>query len=151
MSTVDLSPYKLKFPIQIRFSDFDSLGHANNAAYLTYLEEARIKYFSEVITKSEVDWRQDGIILARMEIDFRKPITGYNDYFVYIRCSRIGNKSFDFSYVITREQNGTIEIMAEAKSVMVCFDYKKNETILMREDWRNKVKTFESSKGIATG
>src|SRR5438128_729850 len=128
MNTVDLSQYKLKLPIEIRFADFDSLGHVNNAAYHTYLEEARIKYFGIVITRSEVDWWQDGMILARMEIDFRKPITGYNHHFVYIRCSRLGTKSFDFNYVMTKEENNSVEAIAEAKSVMVCYDYNKNQT-----------------------
>ena len=146
MNPIDLSQYRLKLPIEIRFADFDSLAHVNNASYFTYLEEARIKYFGKVITRSEADWWQDGMILARMEIDFRKPITGYNHYFVYIRCSRLGNKSFDFSYVMTREENNSVELIAEAKSVMVCFDYEKNETIQMRSDWRKKVEEFESGK-----
>lgn len=144
MNTIDLSQYKLKLPIEIRFADFDSLAHVNNASYFTYLEEARIKYFGEVITRSEVDWWQDGLILARMEIDFRKPITGYKHYFVYIRCSRLGNKSFDFNYLMTREENNSVELIAEAKSVMVCYDYDKNQTVEMRNDWKEKVRAFES-------
>src|SRR6266550_1501414 len=107
MHPIDLSQYKLKLPIEIRFADFDSLAHVNNASYFTYLEEARIQYFGKVITTSEVDWWQDGMILARMEIDFRRPITGYNNYFVYIRCSRLGNKSFDFNYLVTKEENNS--------------------------------------------
>lgn len=143
MSQEILSRFTLRIPINIRFSDFDTLKHVNNANFLTYLEEARIKYFEEVITSEEVDWWQDGMILARMEIDFRKPITGIRNYFVYIRCSRIGNKSFDFSYVITREENNSVETIAEAKSVMVCYDYEKEETVPMREDWKEKVKRYE--------
>ncbi len=143
MIATDLSIYKLKLPVKIRFSDFDMLSHINNAVYLTYLEEARIQYFTEVISRAEVDWRQEGMILARMEIDFRKPITGYHDYFIYLRCSRLGNKSFDFSYVITKEENKIPEIIAEAKSVMVCFDYSTNQTVGMKKEWRESVKNFE--------
>jgi len=143
MNPVDLSQYKLKLPIEIRFADFDMLSHVNNAKFLTYLEEARIEYFNVVITRSAVDWWQEGMILARMEIDFRKPITGYKNYFVYIRCSRLGNKSFDFNYVMTQEENDSVEVIAEAKSVMVCFDYDKNQTVEIRADWREKVKSFE--------
>ena len=144
MNPIDLSQYKLKLPIEIRFADFDSLAHVNNASYFTYLEEARIRYFGKVISQTEVDWWQDGMILARMEIDFRKPITGYNNYFVYIRCSRLGNKSFDFNYLITKEENTAVELIAEAKSVMVCYDYDKNQTVAMRDDWKEKLKAFES-------
>jgi acyl-CoA thioester hydrolase len=49
MSPIDLSIFKLKLPVNIRFSDFDLLAHVNNATFLTYLEEARIEYFATVI------------------------------------------------------------------------------------------------------
>ena len=70
MEPMDLNIFNLRLPVNIRFSDFDMLSHANNANYLTYLEEARINYFTKVISESEMDWRQEGMILARMEIDF---------------------------------------------------------------------------------
>ena len=143
MTAINLSNYHLKVPVEIRFSDFDSLGHVNNAVFNTYLEQARIEYFSKAISAGRVNWREDGIILARLEVDFRKPITEYDNYYVYIRCSRLGTKSFDFSYVITKEENEQTEIIAEAKTVMVCFDYHKNKTIEIRSDWKQKAKAFE--------
>ena len=124
----DLKDFKLKLPVFIRFKDFDSMGHVNNAVFLTYFEQARLTYFSRVIAGTKIDWWYEGIILARVELDFRKPIEKYNDHFVYIRCSRLGNKSFDFEYVLTDESNG-VEVVAESKSVMVCFDYEKKETV----------------------
>ena len=36
---------KYKYPMTVRFSDLDSLGHVNNAIYLSYLEQARISWF----------------------------------------------------------------------------------------------------------
>jgi acyl-CoA thioester hydrolase len=84
-----------------------------------------------------------GLILARIEIDFRKPITGYQNYFVNLRVSRLGNKSFDFEYAITCEENNTVDIVATAKSVMVCFDYRTNKTIEIRKNWKEKVIEFE--------
>jgi acyl-CoA thioester hydrolase len=142
-----MSDFKAKFPINIRFSDFDSLGHVNNAVYLTYLEEARVKYFESVIEHhKEIDWWENGIILANININFRKPIDGYFNYFISIRCSRIGTRSFDFTYLITREENGLVEINAEATSVMVCFDYEKKMTVPVYADWIEKMEGFEERK-----
>ncbi|MCY7409476.1 MAG: acyl-CoA thioesterase [Chitinophagales bacterium] len=143
MSDINLSVFRFKVPIEIRFSDFDLLNHVNNATYLTYLEEARIKYFTTVINETEVNWREEGMILARMEIDFKQPIFGYRNYFVNLRCSRLGNKSFDFECVITKEENETTEIIAVAKNIMVCFDYANNKTVEIKSEWREKVKAFE--------
>ena len=139
-----MTSFKTKYPVNIRFRDFDSLGHVNNAVYFTYLEEARIRYFEEIIAGKRVEWRDEGIILARMEIDFRKPITGYNNYIIYVGCSRIGNKSFDIEYRITYEEGSEVNlVVAEAKSVMVCYDYKKNQSIPIKDEWRSTLREFE--------
>ena len=141
-----MSDFKAKFPLNVRFKDFDSLNHVNNANYLTYMEEARIRYFEQLLHGKQVDWWQEGIILGRVEIDFNNPITGFHHYFISIRCSRIGNKSFDFTYVITHEENEIIETIAEAKSVMVCYDYKKQITVPVYDDWIEKIERFEGRK-----
>ena len=139
-----MSDFKAKFPINIRFKDFDSLSHVNNAVFITYLEEARVKYFEKVIRPNEdIDWWNDGIILANLQIDFRNPIDGFHHYFVSIRCSRIGNKSFNFAYEITHETGGKMEIMAEATSVMVCYDYERKVTVPVYEEWIEKMERFE--------
>ena len=59
--------------VNIRFSDLDLFGHVNNAVYLTYYEEARVSYFDEVVGY-DYDWSKEGVILARIEVDFLIPI-----------------------------------------------------------------------------
>lgn len=135
--------FKLKIPLPIRFVDFDSLGHVNNANYLTYFEIARIRYFEEIIAEGRVNWKKEGIILARAEIDFRQPINSYDGYYISIRCSRIGTKSFDFAYRITKENDANIISMAEGTTVMVCFDYETQQTTAMKNEWRVAIAKFE--------
>ena len=53
---------------RVRFRDLDSLGHVNNAVFLTYLEEARIGYLVPHGAEAA------NMILARVEIDFRAPL-----------------------------------------------------------------------------
>lgn len=138
-----MEDFKLKMPLAIRFADFDSLGHVNNSHFLTYFEIARIKYFEEIISGGNVDWYNEGIIVAKAVIDFKNPLDGYNDYFVSIRCSRVGNKSFDFSYLITKEENEEVLVIAEGMTVMVCFNFKLNKTIVMKDEWRKAIHQFE--------
>ena len=140
-----MNDFKLKLPLYIRFVDFDSLGHVNNANYLTYFEIARIKYFEEIMSEGRVDWKNEGIILAKANVDFREPITGYENYFVSIRCSRIGTKSFDFQYLITNEEKNNVTTIAEGFTVMVCFDYNKQQTMTMKAEWRSAINQFEGN------
>lgn len=141
-----MNDFKLKLPLSIRFADYDSLGHVNNANYLTYFEIARIKYFEEIATGGYVDWFNEGIIVAKAIIDFRLPITGYDNYFVSIRCSRIGVKSLDFTYLITKEENDAVTVIADGMTVMVCYDYGTKQTIPVKTDWRQAIESYEGKK-----
>ena len=131
-----MSPnYNHTTPIQVRFKDFDALGHVNNANYLTYTESARTDYIKHVL-KDEIDWSTSSIILARAEINFKIPVLLDEKVVVKTRCSRIGSKSLDLSYSIVRV-NGDVETeVANAITVMVCFNYQSQETIPVPQRWR---------------
>lgn len=133
-----MSKYKVNVPIQLRFADTDALGHVNNANYLSYCEMARVSYFDTVMG-DVIDWKTQGIILARTEMDYRAPLFLKDKPVVHVRCSRIGNKSFVMSYLI--EQEG--KIFAEGNTVMVCYNFVDDHPIPMPEEWRQKMAQFE--------
>ena len=111
---------------RVRFRDCDSLGHVNNAVYLTYLEEARVDLRNEF----GFDWTQ--MILARCEIDFRDQVSVGEVVEVTVWPTRVGNKSFDLAY----ELKVGNRLVAEAKTVLVAFDYERGESVPLRDDWR---------------
>ena len=121
-------------PIQIRFADVDKLGHVNNAVYLSYIEVARLHFFTEVAGK--INWDKEGIILGRVEIDYKVPVLLEDKLFVKTWCNRIGTKSFDLTYsIFTKNGDNEIE-KAKAVSVLVCFEYATGKSIVMPEQWR---------------
>jgi acyl-CoA thioester hydrolase len=135
--------YRFEMPVEVRFADLDAMGHLNNAKYLTYTEQARIYYVRDVCAW-ERDWRKLGIILARTEIDYKLPIAFDDKVMVYIRVSRLGSKSFDFEYMITRQRaKNEVEIAALSKSVMVAYDYESDSTILISDLWRKRILAYE--------
>ena len=88
--------WRNKTKISIRFADMDIMGHVNNANYLTYMESARIKYFNDVIG-DKINWTKNGFILARAVVDFKAPVHLMDEeLIIYIKCSKICNKRFDF-------------------------------------------------------
>ncbi|MGI8893199.1 MAG: acyl-CoA thioesterase [Bacteroidia bacterium] len=128
--------------IEVRFSDLDAFGHVNNARFLTYYEEARVKYFDEIVTVP-VYWAKQGLILARIECDFRDAIKHGDELIVYTRCSRIGTKSFDLNYLIERKSKGKISVASTGMSVLVAFDYEKNSPMAIPQEWLRDIKKFE--------
>jgi acyl-CoA thioester hydrolase len=131
----------LLVPTEIRFSDIDKFGHVNNAKYLTFLEQARIVYFDRIIASNN-EWVKTGIILAKAEIDFIQPILFEDKISVEIAVCKIGNKSFDVNYQIFKQAQ-TMQLMAKAMTVMVCFDYKLNKSISIPEHWKKNIVSFE--------
>jgi acyl-CoA thioester hydrolase len=111
----------------VRFRDVDSLGHVNNAAYLTYLEQARIAFLAPFGAD------QTQMILARVEIDFRSQVGFGDEVELEVRPLRVGTKSFELGY--TLRVRG--EIVAEAKTVLVAFDYAAGRTMELPERWRD--------------
>ena len=132
-----MNPYKHKTPIQIRFKDIDKLGHVNNANHVTYFELARVDYFHAVADQGvTIDWVNEGVILAKIEMEYKQPILLEDKVFVYTWVSKLGTKSFDMSCSIVKLENGVEVELAKGLAIIVCFNYKTNQTILIPEKWK---------------
>ncbi|MDF2436843.1 MAG: thioesterase [Bacteroidota bacterium] len=134
-----MNPYKHKTQIQIRFKDVDRLGHVNNANHITYFELARVEYFNALMGDVKIDWESESLILAKMEMEYKQPILLEDKLFCYTWVSRIGSKSFDMSCTIVREINGVEVEAAKGLAVIVCFNYKTNQTITVPDHWKKKM------------
>jgi acyl-CoA thioester hydrolase len=110
---------------RVRFRDCDAMGHVNNAVFSTYLEEARIGVLGGLTP----------FILARVEIDFRSQLRAGEEIEVGTRCSRIGTKSFDLEHQI--RSNG--RVVAEAKSVLVGYDYGTGASVPLSEEIKRRL------------
>ena len=118
---------------QVRFRDLDPMGHVNNAVFLTYLEQARVAFFSEMGAATGLE--DMNMIVARVEIDFKAPVRLGQEVEVSVRASRFGTKSFDLDYELRVEG----ELVAVAKSVQVAYDYKRREPVPVPAEWREKL------------
>ena len=129
----------MRITVQLRFADVDMARHVHNAAYLHFFELARMALLGTFIAKDH-DWRAQGLILARNEVDYRKPVHLSDIVEVDCWCSAIGNKSFTLNYAVDRVKDGKRERCADGKSVMVCMDYTAGRTIGLPTAWRDALK-----------
>jgi acyl-CoA thioester hydrolase len=110
---------------RVRFRDLDAMGHVNNAVYSTFLEEARIDVLGGLAD----------FILARVEIDFRSELRAGEEIEIRTRCSRIGTKSLDLEHEIHADGR----LAAEAKSVLVAYDYERSESVELPANVRSRL------------
>ena len=138
----DQSRFKHKIKIEVRFSDLDAMRHVNNATYLTFIEEARIAYFNEVLGREKSSLNYSAIV-ARIEIDYLQPINLGDKLEVLTRVSKLGNKSTDVENLIMIERKGERLAAASALTKLVAYDYKKLQSIQIPEVIRKKIEQFE--------
>jgi acyl-CoA thioester hydrolase len=118
---------------RVRFRDLDALGHVNNAVFLTYIESARVAFLQHLGAAATLE--DMSIIVARIEIDFRAPVGFGEEVEIAVRASRFGGKSFDLEYELRVDG----KVVAEAKSVLVGYDYGKGEAVELPDEWREKL------------
>jgi acyl-CoA thioester hydrolase len=131
--------------IEVRFRDCDPLGHVNNAVYLTYLEQARLVQwrtlwpFGGLRSAGETGTADDevravpGVILARVEIDYKRPAQ-YGDLLdVRIGLAAVGRTSFTYDYEIVDTSE---RLVVTAKSVQVFYDYHAARPVTIPDDLR---------------
>jgi acyl-CoA thioester hydrolase len=106
--------------IEIRWRDMDGFGHVNNSTYLTYLEEARDQYLTEILGEAV-----HRVVIRRIEIDFVSGLTQEDDHVdVECRLTGIGRSSLTLDERIVAVSDG--RVAATAQTVMVHTDESRN-------------------------
>lgn len=139
----DIKLFKHNIKIIVRFSDLDAMRHVNNATYLSYLEEARIAYFNDVLNRSKDNLNYSAVV-ARIEIDYIKPINLGDEIEVLTRVSKLGTKSSDVENLIVIIRQGEKIIAASALTKLVSYDYKKLISIPIPDEVKKKIHNFEN-------
>lgn len=135
-----MNGYRFSKDAEAVFGDLDAMGHVNNVVYLRWIESARIAYWIHLTSQKTYTGlpaaggasHEPGpgimsgalidMILARTEIDYRSPTSYGETLDVFVRTSLIKRSSLVFEYVVRSRADE--RVVAEARTVVVCFDYK---------------------------
>ena len=115
-------------PVQLRWSDPDSLGHVNHARALSLIEDARL-----AMGDRGPDHRTD-VILARLEVDYLRQLYYRSGERLVVRSwvGRLGTKSFTVRQELIQDD----EVAIRADVVMVLFDFATDTSRPMTDDER---------------
>jgi acyl-CoA thioester hydrolase len=140
-----MSDFNLRVPIQIRFSDLDSLGRVAGAVYQIYYVQSGIYYFNSVILQNQ-PVLEEVMVMATITVDYLRPILGGASIAVETRISAFGHKSFKFNSRIIDLNSG--KIYSQAHSVSVCLSRSQRKSIPLPELWRRRIMAFEKVKPL---
>ena len=131
--------------VKVRFRDLDAMGHVNNAAYFTFMEQARTEYYMRYAKARRLD--EIEFILASAKCDFKAPIPWGETVVVSAWPTRLGNTSFSLAYELRSKENGTL--FATGESVQVAYDYKAKRPKPLPGDLRQALEAEMKGPGAA--
>lgn len=138
-------PYTFTLPVQLRWRDFDGLGHVNNATYLTFVEAARLAYQVQVI-EAPVDLQP--WMVAEIRCRYLAPINidrvGHQAL-TSLRVQRLGNSSLIFAFGIALARDGGEERVAEGEVVQVYVDHNTGRPSPLPAAWRERIERYEAA------
>lgn len=102
----------------LRWADMDALRHVNNTVYFRAIEEARMQIFGPL---RPLFAPGTGVVLARAECDFLKPMIWPGNMEIVHRLERIGRSSLD-CHILIRKEGDPDSLYARSRAVVVLSD-----------------------------
>jgi len=126
---------------RLDWSELDVLGHANNARYFTWFEEARMHFFKSVgvPVTGEEGW---GPILAHTDCQFLAPVEWPAQLQLGAQVESVGRSSFKMSYAVFVERGSDeahLQCVAMGSGVIVLVRYESGEKVLIPEELRARL------------
>ncbi len=137
--------YHTKLELRIDWSELDYFGHVNNVSFFKYVQASRVNYWDSIGLTDSHRETQIGPMLASCACQFFKPLFYPGKIVVQVKVDFIRNTSFGFSHQIMNDKN---EIAAEAKDVMVLYDFGKNEKVKFPDWLRAQMERVEGRRFI---
>lgn len=132
--------FRIWISFDVRWGDMDAYGHVNNAAYFTYCESARIRYFEELGLEGLTSGKRHGPAVVTATCNFYRQVHYPAALEVGVRATKIGRTSFHLDYAILR---GGDELVADGSSVVVWVDYERGESIPLPERLKARIRRID--------
>lgn len=114
----------IRVALSVRWRDLDAFNHVNNSKFLSYLEEARLRWMVTL----PGEWVDDNVapVVAASHVNYRRPIAWPAEILVELFVERLGNTSLTIGHRILDREDDTI-LYADGNVVMVWIDKQRGQ------------------------
>jgi acyl-CoA thioester hydrolase len=131
--------YRYVRRIDVRFRDLDILHHVNHVVYLTYVEQVRTQYFSDVLGIRVPSGNATAFVFATVNCEYLAPLAWGDEVDVGWRLTRLGRSSIDYIFELVRGS----DIVCRGSGVMVNADPRAGKSAPIPDAWRAALAAFE--------
>lgn len=135
--------YPVHLELRIDWSELDYFGHVNNVSFFKYIQASRVNYWDHIGLTESHRKTKVGPMLASCKCDFKYPLYYPGRISILAAVAYIGNTSFSLSHLILNEEG---RLAAEARDVMVMYDFNQNTKIGFPQELRERIEKLEGKK-----
>lgn len=131
--------FRTETPIQKRFNDMDCFQHINNVCQQMYFDVAKSEFLAATLQgDAKVDRMR--VLTVATNTSYMAQVRFDDDTYVTTECESIGNKSFTLlQHIYDRREGANPTIKTESRSVMVAFDFEAQESVVVPDEWRERL------------
>ena len=116
--------------VEVRVSDLNYGNHLANQNFLTYAQEARVKFFAE-FGFTELNFGGTALIQADAAITFLGEGHLADQIEISVAIEQTGSSAFNIFYKFLNKTKN--KPMANVRTAIVCFDYEKGKPVRISE------------------
>lgn len=126
--------------IEIRYRDTDSMGHVSSPIYYDYLQTAYLEYMHHILELPKS--KKLPHIMVKTSCEYISQAKYGDKLVVFSHIIKFGSKSFEMEHVMHIDDEER-RVVAKAVSVHVMYDYEKQGTYLVPDDFKKAIQTFQ--------
>lgn len=122
-----MNPVVYTLDIESRWRDMDAFNHVNNASYLGYIEEARVRWFKSLST----DWAGEtsAPVMASVTVNYKRPAHWPETLRIELFAERVGGKSLTLGHRIQSATDAGV-LYCDGHTVLVWVDRSGQSVVL---------------------
>lgn len=126
--------------IEIRYRDTDSMGHVSSPIYYDYMQTAYLEFMHHILELPKS--KKLPHIMVKTSCEYISQAKYGDKLCVFSHITKFGTKSFEMEHMMHID-DANRELVAKATSVHVMYDYEKQGTYAVPEDFKNTILDFQ--------
>jgi len=135
--------FKFSTRLDVTIGDINYGGHLGNDRYLSFFQEARLRYLAQFNFSEMNIGDGTSLIMSSAHVDFKAEVFWANRLIVYVRISELKGVKFIMDYLMFRDDDQGV-LVASGYTKMAGFDYKNRRIQKLPSAFVQAVQEFES-------
>lgn len=128
--------------IEIRYRDTDSMGHVSSPIYYDYMQSAYLEYMHRILELPKS--KKLPHIMVKTSCEYISQAKYGDKLCIFSYITKFGTKSFEMEHMMRIDDEKT-ELVAKATSVHVMYDYEKQATYPVPENFKKTILEFQGT------